>query len=156
MRRTFAPALAALLALAAAPRLAAHCQVPCGIYDDAARVQAMLEDVATIDKAVTVIAELAPPKDAVALNQATRWVSTKEDHASRIIATVSEYFLTQKLAEPAAGNEKALADYHSALAEHHAVLRAAMKAKQTVDPAAVAALRAAVETLGRRWSPPAK
>ena len=26
----------------------AHCQIPCGIYDDHARVQAMLEDAATI------------------------------------------------------------------------------------------------------------
>ena len=30
----------------------AHCQIPCGIYDDRARVASMLEDVATIHEAV--------------------------------------------------------------------------------------------------------
>ena len=42
----------------------AHCQVPCGIYDDHARIHQMLEDVATIAKAVTQIAELAGKTDA--------------------------------------------------------------------------------------------
>ena len=37
----------------------AHCQIPCGIYDDHARVALMLEDVATIHKAVSQIADLA-------------------------------------------------------------------------------------------------
>ena len=32
--------------------LNAHCQVPCGIYDDHARVEAMAEDAATVIKAV--------------------------------------------------------------------------------------------------------
>ena len=154
MRHVLAPSLVALVALAAAPRLSAHCQVPCGIYDDAARIQAMLEDVATIEKAVGQIAELTPPKDALAFNQASRWVATKEQHASAIIATVAEYFLAQKLKEPAAGDDASRATYVQALVEHHAVMRAAMKAKQTVDPAAVTALRTAVETLGKRWAPP--
>ncbi len=29
-----------------------HCQIPCGIYDDYARVESMLEDAATMEKSV--------------------------------------------------------------------------------------------------------
>ena len=48
--------LAFVLSLACTPLMVpqtanAHCQVPCGIYDDSARVQSMLEDAATITKA---------------------------------------------------------------------------------------------------------
>lgn len=31
------------------------------------------------------------------LNQSTRWITTKEEHAANIINTVSTYFLTQKV-----------------------------------------------------------
>ena len=31
----------------------AHCQIPCGIYDDAARVVEMLESAATVEKLYT-------------------------------------------------------------------------------------------------------
>ena len=78
----------------------AHCQVPCGIYDDHARIHAMKEDVTTIAKAVKLIGELAEKSDAVSKNQLNRWIQTKEIHASRIITTVSEYFLTQKIKPP--------------------------------------------------------
>ena len=81
----------------------AHCQVPCGIYDDAARIKHLREDAATIAKAITHINELAGKHDAQAFNQAARWVATKEAHASNIIQTVAEYFLTQKVKPVAPG-----------------------------------------------------
>jgi nickel superoxide dismutase len=37
----------------------AHCQIPCGIYDDHARVQSMIEDTATVEKSVRMINALA-------------------------------------------------------------------------------------------------
>lgn len=41
----------AVFAVLAVPQFSfAHCQVPCGIYDDHARVAAMLEDAATVEK----------------------------------------------------------------------------------------------------------
>ena len=80
----------------------AHCQVPCGIYDDPARFQGLLEDTKTIDKAIKSIADLSGKQDAESLNQLTRWINTKEDHASHIIKVVSEYFLTQKVKPVAA------------------------------------------------------
>ena len=36
----------------------AHCQIPCGIYDDHARVQSMLEDAATVEKSIKLIEKL--------------------------------------------------------------------------------------------------
>ena len=107
---------------------AAHCQVPCGIYDDHARITAMREDTATIAKAVAQIAELSGKHDPLALNQATRWINTKEQHASRIIETVSLYFLTQKVKAVAPGGAGYQA-YLTKLADHHGVMRAAMTTK---------------------------
>ena len=69
--------------------LQAHCQVPCGIYNDHGRIDAMLEDVTTITKAIAQINELSQQHNALSFNQATRWVSTKEEHASHIITTVA-------------------------------------------------------------------
>lgn len=128
----------------------AHCQVPCGIYDDPARIRQMLEDVTTIGKAVDQIRELSAKNDALSLNQAIRWINTKEQHASNIITTVAEYFLTQKVKEEAK-EAPGYAAYLEQLATHHRVMRTAMKCKQTVDPAAVAELKGAVEALGKLY-----
>ena len=128
----------------------AHCEVPCGIYDDAARVKHMKEDAATIAKAMTNIHELAGKHSAQAFNQASRWVSTKETHATNIIGIVSQYFLTQKVKTVARGADGYDA-YLAKLADHHAVMVAAMKTKQTVDPSAVAALNKAIERLGGHY-----
>ena len=51
----------------------AHCQIPCGIYDDFAQVKSMLEDAAAIEKSVKLIAELAGKPDAQNQNQLVRW-----------------------------------------------------------------------------------
>lgn len=64
-----------------------HCQVPCGIFDDPARVEALKEDAATVRKAMVQINELAGAPSALSLNQATRWIMTKEEHAKNIITT---------------------------------------------------------------------
>mmetsp|Transcript_36165 Transcript_36165/g.70299 ORF Transcript_36165/g.70299 Transcript_36165/m.70299 type:complete len:165 (-) Transcript_36165:167-661(-) len=112
----------------------AHCQVPCGIYNDPARIAAMEEDVKTIAKAMAQVQGLAKSSDAQSLNQATRWIMTKEQHASNIITTVSEYFLTQKVKEVSKSDFRAYQNYLEVLATHHKVMRLAMKAKQSADP----------------------
>ena len=65
---------------------------------------------------------------------------------------MSEYFLTQKVKAPKARDPKARAHYHQMLADHHAVMKAAMKTKQTVDPVAVQALSAAIEELAHHYT----
>ena len=74
-----------------------HCQVPCGIYDDAVRIVQIEEDIATMRKAMSMIKGLSGKSDAQSLNQMIRWVNTKESHANNIQETVSSYFLAQRI-----------------------------------------------------------
>lgn len=121
-------------------QLHAHCQIPCGIYDDHARVQSMLEDATTIEKSVKLIVELSGKSDAQSNNQMVRWVVNKEQHAQNIISTISDYFLTQRV-------KPKQKDYAERLAKHHAVIIAAMKAKQNADINYVAGLKKSIEAL---------
>ena len=129
--------LTALLVSPAA-RALAHCQVPCGIYGDQRRFDAMLEDTATITKAIDQIGELAGTHDATGHNQLARWVSTKEDHATSVQRAIADYFMAQRLK---ADDPK----YVDKLTASHAVMVAAMKAKQAADPATATALEAAIK-----------
>ncbi len=118
--------------------LAAHCEVPCGIYDDGARITQMLEDQATIAKAIHAIHELSQEHDPNGFNQLIRWVNTKETHATNIQHTIAQYFMTQKI--------KATSDnYVGKLTSAHGVLVAAMKCKQSAEPATAEALKAAID-----------
>jgi len=149
-KRLVAATLPLLTLILGAGSARAHCQVPCGIYDDPARIAALQEDATTIGKAVAQIRELSAQHDPQAFNQAARWVATKETHASHIIEVVSEYFLTQKV-KPVAADAEGRAAYLETLAACHAVMVAAMKTKQQCDPAAVTALDAAIAALDERW-----
>ena len=111
--------------------LLAHCQVPCGIYNDAARIIQIQEDFSTIQKAMTKIKELSQQQDATSMNQLTRWIMTKEDHASKIQKVVSEYFLTQRIKAKTEGSE--FDTYVKQTTTLHQILVAAMKCKQTVS-----------------------
>jgi nickel superoxide dismutase len=118
----------------------AHCQIPCGIYNDYARVQSMLEDAITIEKSIKLIVELSGKSDAQSQNQLVRWIMNKEKHAQNIISTISDYFLTQRV-KP---NQK---DYSERLLKHHAVIIAAMEAKQNADMKYAKALKDSIEVL---------
>lgn len=136
-------AVAALFALTTAHQAAAHCQVPCGIYDDEARFTAMLEDAATVEKAIAQINELASKDDALSRNQLARWVVTKESHADNIQHVAQQYFLAQRIKAPA--DDAGEAGYVAHLKATHTIIVAAMKCKQTVDAANAAALKKAIE-----------
>merc|ERR1712022_80702 len=114
-----------------------HCQVPCGIFDDPATVAEAKQAAATIRKAMVQIVELGEAPSALNFNQMTRWVNTKEEHASKIITLVSEYCLCQRVKPPSDPKSPFPdeASYTEALKAHHVVMTAAMKAKQTVDVA---------------------
>ena len=111
--------------------LLAHCQVPCGIYNDAARIVQIQEDFSTIQKAMNKIRELSEQQDATSMNQMTRWILTKEEHASKIQKVVSDYFLTQRIKVKTEGSEYDL--YVKQTISLHQILVSAMKCKQTVD-----------------------
>lgn len=123
----------------------AHCQVPCGIYDDYARVKAMLEDTATVEKAVVEMRSLSGKKDVQSQNQMVRWVVNKEKHADNIISTISDYFLTQRVKEEQQ-------DYEKRLVAHHKVVVSAMKVKQNTDIKYVRELKECIEALREYYS----
>lgn len=137
---------AVLLCVIWASTASGHCQVPCGIYNDHARVDMMLEDSATVLKAVKMIASLAGKTDEQSYNQRVRWIMNKEKHAQNVIATISNYFLTQRV-KP---DQK---DYLNRLAAHHAVIIAAMKAKQSADEYQALSLEKALRELAVYYPP---
>ncbi|MGD9878032.1 superoxide dismutase [Ni] [Desulfococcus sp.] len=116
----------------------AHCEIPCGIYDDGARIQMMLEDATTIEKSMQQATELSG-KTPVNYNQLVRWINNKELHADKIQHTTAQYFMTQRIALDAK-------DYDKKLAALHQILVYAMKCKQTMDLENVAKLRGAIKT----------
>ncbi|HIK61244.1 MAG TPA: hypothetical protein EYF98_11225, partial [Planctomycetes bacterium] len=126
-----------------------HCQVPCGIYGDKMRIDMLMEDCATIEKAMTTLqamdAEKSPSK-----NQMVRWVMTKEQHAQNIQDTVAAYWLAQRVKAPKGSNNPEVDKlggsltnfpYHLQLKYMHRITVAAMKCKQTTDKSHVEALR---------------
>jgi len=112
----------------------AHCEIPCGIYGDDGRFSAMMEDVTTIEKAMNQINELSGA-DTKNFNQIVRWVNNKEVHADKIRDVVSQYFLAQRIKEPAEGDAAGAKAYAAQLVKLHQIIRMAMKCKQTTDVA---------------------
>lgn len=122
--------------------LFAHCEVPCGIYNDKARIEMIKEHVTTIEKSMNKIIELSKAGDKN-YNQLVRWVNNKEEHATKIQHIVTQYFMTQRIKLPAdAAGEKA---YSEKLALLHSMLVYAMKSKQTTDTKNCDKLRELVE-----------
>ena len=89
------------------------------------------------------------------INQITRWVNTKEEHAKKIIDLVANYCLCQRM-KPAgeSGSPFTTAkDYMDALKAHHNVMTAAMKSKQSVDLSAADALEHTVGDMVKMYMP---
>lgn len=122
--------------LSASP-VSAHCQIPCGIYDDNTVIKSMHTDFETIEKASKTIIELSkdPAKNA---HQLTRWITNKESHAQAIQEKVLNYFLAQRLKLPAADADKKT--YMAKLELCHKIIVTAMKCKQSTDAKNVATL----------------
>lgn len=117
---------AIILLLCTTQSALAHCEVPCGIYNDQRRFENMLEDQETIAKGIGKIREMAGNSDPQSVNQTVRWINTKEAHATNIQHTISQYFMTQRIKADKEG-------YAKKLAAAHAVMVAAMKCKQSAE-----------------------
>ena len=144
MKRTILAAVLVGSAFLPMAYLAAHCEVPCGIYDDGARFTELKEDQSTIAKAIAQIVELSGTRDANGHNQLARWVATKETHATNAQHIVAQYFMTQKI-------KAADEHYVDKLTAAHGVMVAAMKCKQTVDSEKVKTLRNAIAQLATHY-----
>merc|ERR1719265_1470512 len=113
------------------------------MFHDDGRIASILEDAQTIRKAVAQCQALHQAGKLQDIHQMVRWVVTKEEHATKIMTTVAEYFLAQKVKK----DQMSEHDYLSVLAVHHAVMVAAMKTKQSSDMAPVDALDKAIAEL---------
>lgn len=110
-----------------------HCQVPCGIYDDAMRIHQINEHIATINKAMVQINALSNDKNsALNNNQLVRWINTKENHAALIQDIISDYFLTQRI-KFKKKDDPDRNKYIILTTTLQQLLVTAMKCKQTVD-----------------------
>ena len=125
---------AALLIAFWSGTVAAHCEVPCGIYDDRLRVHMIAEHLVTIDKSMDQINKLSK-EEPVNYNQLIRWTNNKEKHANEIQQIVCQYFLTQRI------KPEDTKRYLEKLAVLHKMLIHAMNCKQTTDLSQVATLR---------------
>ncbi len=124
--------------------LYAHCQIPCGIYGDEMRFKMIEEDITTVEKAMKQIGELSS-QTPVNYNQLVRWITNKEEHASKIQDVVNAYFLTQRISPADPSEEKAYKDYTYKLTLLHQLLFYAMKSKQTTDLSHVEKMRSLLQ-----------
>ncbi len=118
----------------------AHCEIPCGIYDDQMRIAMISEHITTIEKSIKEIVKLETAKP-VNYNQLVRWVMNKEDHASQLQKIVTQYFMTQRI-KPDTQN------YNRKLTLLHKMLIQAMKCKQTTDLTHTTAIRVLLKEFG--------
>lgn len=134
MKRTSALlVITAFIGLFTASFVFAHCEIPCGIYDDKARITLMNEHITTIEKSMKQITERSRHTP-IKYNQLVRWISNKENHANELQHIVTQYFMTQRIKF----NTK---DYEKKLILLHKILVHAMKAKQTTDLEHIATLK---------------
>ena len=113
--------------------ITAHCQVPCGIYDDAVRIIQIREHVTTIEKAMNQIDQLTNDESSAQnMNQLIRWINTKEEHATFIQSIIADYFLAQRIKHKK-NNEPGRQQYVDQTLLLQQIIVAAMKSKQTVD-----------------------
>ena len=115
---------------------AAHCQIPCGIYNDDLRITLLFEHTATMEKSMRQITTLEKADHAHA-NQLIRWVINKENHADKLQEIVTQYFMTQRI-KP---DDKL---YEKKITLLHRMLILAMKCKQTTDLDNIGRLREAI------------
>ncbi|MBE7558847.1 superoxide dismutase [bacterium] len=138
--KTLAWAGVCLWVVAAPGRVAAHCEIPCGIYGDELRFEMIDEHLATIQKGMSQIKMLSasPEKD---YNQIVRWVANKEEHAAQLREILVVYFLDQRIKPVADKGSEAYKTYLAQLETIHGMLVTIVKCKQTTDESQVEKLR---------------
>merc|ERR1719456_148568 len=82
-------------------------------------------------------------------HQMARWITTKVEHAQKIMTTIGDYFMAQKVKKDLLTKE----EYLETLALLHAVMTAAMKTKQSADLAAADNLDAALAAMKPLYTP---
>jgi nickel superoxide dismutase len=118
-------ALSVLIFFTFCVKASAHCEMPCGIYDDKMRINMIDEHIVTIEKSMNKILKLGKIGQRNS-NQLVRWIMNKERHADEIQDIVTQYFMTQRI-------KTGMNNYTKALGLLHQILVYSMKCKQTTD-----------------------
>lgn len=121
----------------------AHCEIPCGIYDDEIQIEILREHILTIEKSMKQIVELEK-KISQNSNQLIRWVINKENHADELQKIVTQYFMTQRITFDTK-------DYDKKVGILHKMLVYAMRCKQTTDLSNVDSLRNLVDEFSKLY-----
>lgn len=113
----------------------AHCQIPCGIYEDEIKFSKLDEHIETIAKSSDQIRQISSnkPLEPQNLQQIIRWTTNKETHAQKVIDEVANYFLAQRI-KPDSGH------YEKKLELLHQIILLSMKSKQNVESDSVKVL----------------
>lgn len=117
-----------------------HCEIPCGIYDDAMRLDMIAEHIQTIEKSMQEIHQLSEDKDKN-YNQLVRWIVNKENHADQLSEIATQYFMTQRIKPAEKSDSRSYQEYIKKLTLLHHLMIYSMKSKQTTDLDNVAKLR---------------
>ena len=117
-----------------------HCQIPCGIYDDHARIEMITEHIKTIEKSCRQI-QLLSEKLPVDHNQITRWVNNKEHHADELAQIITWYFMAQRIKPAPPQRPAEYKSYVNCLTLLHEMLIHTMKAKQSTELANIEKLK---------------
>jgi len=113
-------------------KVLAHCQIPCGIYNDEMRFTLMLEDVKTIEKSMTEITALSKA-EAPDTNQHVRWIDNKDTHADTLAEIITYYFMSQRVKPTSQESQADYVKYVNQITLLHQMLVATMKTKQTTE-----------------------
>ena len=150
MKKALIVLTALCVSLAFAAPAFAHCEIPCGIYDDEMRVKTIAEHITTIEKSMQRITDLsrAGTKN---YNQIVRWVDNKDEHATQIQHIVSQYFMTQRVKPVNPDDRAGYQRYVRMLTLLHGMQLHAMTAKQTVDLNQVEILRSLLASFEKAY-----
>ena len=121
-----------------------HCQIPCGIYDDAVRFTLMFEHVKTIERSMKEIKRISNSKTPNQ-NQLVRWVRNKETHANKLVEIVTFYFMAQRVKPVDKKDEAAYRKYTDQIILLHQMIFYTMKTRQTTNLEHCGKLRALIE-----------
>jgi nickel superoxide dismutase len=125
MKKTIITIFSSITTLFIAGTVYAHCQVPCGIYEDDLVFKQMVLDATTIKKSISEIKKLSKLKP-VNYNQIIRWTEEKSRSANNIMNNASNYFLAQRI-------KNADKNYIEELKLLHSIIVSAMKTKQSLE-----------------------
>jgi len=134
----------------AGQQVLAHCQVPCGIFEDSLRTKLLAEDITTIEKSMREIVRLSA-QEKPDHNQLVRWVQNKENHVAKFSAIVTDYFLAQRIKVASENDKDAYRGYVQQLTLLHEMLVTAMKCKQTTDEAHIKKLRELLDAFEKAY-----